>query len=170
MAARHPHSILRVGQGFDVHALTSGRPLLLGGVHVPHDLGLAGHSDGDALLHAIVDAILGAAVLGDIGQHFPSDDPRYEGAASADLARSAIEAARAAGWMLVNVDATVIAQAPRLASHLPAMRTAIAAALGASEDAVNVKAKTADHLGALGREEGVAALAVVLMERATDSA
>jgi 2-C-methyl-D-erythritol 2,4-cyclodiphosphate synthase len=117
-----------------------------------------------------VDDILGAAGLGDIGQHFPSDDPRYAGAASADLVRTVMEAARAVGWVVVNVDATVIAQAPRLAPHLPAMRAAIATALGASEDTVNVKAKTADHLGALGREEGIAALAVVLLQRAADSA
>ena len=156
---------LRVGQGFDVHAFAPGRPLILGGVRIAHDAGLAGHSDGDALLHALADAVLGASGLGDIGQRFPSDDPRYAGVASEEIIRTVVAEVCSAGWMPVNVDTTVIAQAPRLVAYVPAMRTKIAELLGLDVAAVGVKAKTADHLGALGRHEGLAALAVVLLER-----
>ena len=162
-----PYPLPRVGSGFDCHALAPGRRLVLGGVEIPHDSGLAGHSDGDALAHAVIDALLGAAARGDVGQWFPSSDARWAGADSVDvLLRTVIETLRAEGWALVNVDATIVAQRPRLAQHLPAMRERLAPVLGLPLDAVSVKATTTDHLGALGRGEGIAAQAVALLVRA----
>jgi 2-C-methyl-D-erythritol 2,4-cyclodiphosphate synthase len=153
----------RVGQGFDAHRLVAGRPLLLGGVHVPYERGLEGHSDGDCLLHAVCDALLGAAAAGDLGALFPSRDPKWKDAKSLvflDEVRRVLEERR---LVVVNVDATVIAQAPALAAHLAAMRETIATHLGVGPDAVSVKAKSTDGLGALGRVEGIAAQAVVLL-------
>ena len=154
---------MRIGQGFDVHALVPGRKLILGGVTVTHDKGLDGHSDADALLHAITDALLGAAALGDIGRHFPDTDPRYKGADSRVLLRDAAAKVKAAGFDVMNIDSTVIAQAPKLAAHIPAMAANIAADLGLERSQVNVKAKTFEKLGTLGRGEGIAAEAVVLL-------
>jgi 2-C-methyl-D-erythritol 2,4-cyclodiphosphate synthase len=158
---------LRVGTGLDVHPLAAGPRLVLGGVTIPHPEGLAGHSDGDALTHAVIDAVLGAAARGDIGQWFPSDDPRHRDADSLGLLRTVAETLRTEGWQMVNVDATVIAQRPRLAEHIPAMRANLAGVLGLSPDDVSVKATTTDHLGALGRGEGIAAQAVALLVRTT---
>ncbi|WP_374476714.1 2-C-methyl-D-erythritol 2,4-cyclodiphosphate synthase [Zoogloea sp.] len=155
----------RIGQGFDVHALVPGRPLIIGGVTIPFSKGLLGHSDADVLLHTITDAVLGAAGLGDIGRHFPDTDPRFEGVDSRVLLREAAAAARAAGWVTVNVDATVIARAPRILPHVPAMVTNIAADLGVDPAVVNVKGKTTEKLGFTGRGEGIAAQAVALMAR-----
>jgi len=154
---------LRVGQGFDVHALVTGRPLIIGGVQVPFERGLLGHSDADVLLHAITDALLGAAGLGDIGRHFPDTDARFAGADSRMLLRAALDRVRAAGWGVVNVDATIIAQAPKMAPHIPAMCAAIAQDLGVAPACVNVKAKTTERLGFTGRGEGIAAEAVCLL-------
>jgi 2-C-methyl-D-erythritol 2,4-cyclodiphosphate synthase len=156
---------LRVGQGFDVHALVEGRKLILGGVEIPHVTGLLGHSDADVLLHAISDALLGAAALGDIGRHFPDTDAAYAGADSRVLLRSVLARLRAAGWRVVNVDATVIAQAPKLAPHIPVMVGYIAADLEIDRERVNVKATTTEHLGFTGRREGIAAQAVCLLTR-----
>lgn len=156
----------RVGQGYDVHALTPGRKLILGGVLIPHHLGLLGHSDADALLHAITDAILGGAGLGDIGGMFPDTGSQWEGADSRTLLRAAMDAVRNAGWQVGNIDATVIAQAPRVAPHVEAMRANIAADLGISPSEVNVKGKTNERLGFEGRGEGIAAHAVALLVRA----
>ncbi len=156
----------RVGTGFDVHALVEGRPLILGGVTIPHPRGLLGHSDGDALLHAVANALLGAAALGDIGQHFPSSDPRYAGANSGLLLAEVLRKVRDAGWRPVNVDSTLIAQRPLMAPHVPAMRANLAALLGLDRGAVSVKATTTDRLGFPGREEGIAAQAIVLVESA----
>ncbi|NJD35248.1 MAG: 2-C-methyl-D-erythritol 2,4-cyclodiphosphate synthase [Betaproteobacteria bacterium] len=153
----------RVGQGYDVHALAPGRKLILGGVHIPHPLGLLGHSDADALLHAITDAILGGAGLGDIGGMFPDTGSQWEGADSRSLLRAAMNAVRSAGWQVGNVDATVIAQAPRIAPHVKAMCANIAADLGIAATEVNVKGKTNERLGFEGRGEGIAAHAVVLL-------
>ena len=155
---------MRVGNGFDVHALVAGRPLILGGVTIPHDRGLAGHSDADVLLHAIADAILGALALGDIGGHFPDTDPRWRGADSRALLRHVYALAFAAGWGIGNVDATVIAQAPRIAPHVPAMRANLASDLNCDETRVSVKATTTERLGFTGREEGIGALATVLLQ------
>ncbi|MDQ2139643.1 2-C-methyl-D-erythritol 2,4-cyclodiphosphate synthase [Alcaligenaceae bacterium B3P038] len=155
----------RVGQGFDVHALVDGRPLIIGGVTIPHTQGLAGHSDADVLLHAITDAVLGAAGLGDIGRHFPDTDPAYLGADSRVLLREAMRRVAEKGWAVVNVDATVHAQAPKIGPHASAMVANIAADLGIAPDAVNVKAKTNEALGFLGRKEGIAATVVALIER-----
>jgi 2-C-methyl-D-erythritol 2,4-cyclodiphosphate synthase len=154
----------RIGQGYDVHCLVPGRKLILGGVEIPHDKGLLGHSDADALLHALTDALLGAAGLGDIGRHFPDTDPRFHGADSRELLREARRRVLAAGWRPVNADATVIAQAPRLAAHIPAMVVLIAADLELPPEAVNVKGKTNETLGYLGRGEAIEAQAVVLVE------
>lgn len=154
---------MRVGQGYDVHRLVPGRKLILGGVEIAHPLGLAGHSDADALLHAICDALLGAAALGDIGRHFPDSDPKYRGANSRALLRDVARRLAAGGWRVVNVDATVIAQAPRLAAHMPQMVANIASDLEITADAVNVKATTTERLGYLGRGEGIAAQAVALI-------
>ena len=156
----------RVGQGYDVHRLVKGRKLILGGVEIPHETGLLGHSDADALLHAITDALLGAVALGDIGRHFPDTDPRFAGVDSRELLREAVRRVRASGWQPVNADATVIAQAPKLAAYVPAMVATIAADLGLTPEAVNVKAKTNETLGYLGRGEAIEAQAVVLVEHA----
>ena len=154
---------MRVGQGFDVHALVPGRRLTIGGVDIPFERGLLGHSDGDVLLHAICDALLGAAGLGDIGQHFPDTDGRFEGANSLGLLREAGQRLTALRWSVVNVDATIIAQAPKMAPHISAMRANLASDLGIAADAVNIKAKTTDQLGFVGRGEGIAADAVALL-------
>ena len=154
----------RVGQGFDAHALVPGRKLVIGGVEIPFERGLAGRSDADVLLHAVSDALLGAAGLGDIGKHFPDIDPRYEGANSGALLTAVGERVRAAGFEILNVDCTIIAQAPRMGPHKVQMASNIAACLHLSPDRVNVKAKTTEHLGFLGRGEGIAALAVALIE------
>lgn len=153
----------RVGQGFDVHALVEGRPLIIGGVAIPHTHGLAGHSDADVLLHAVTDALLGAAGLGDIGRHFPDTDPAYKGADSRRLLRDAYQKVGDAGWRVVNIDATVHAQAPKIGPHAPAMVANIAADLGLDPGAVNIKAKTNEGLGHLGRKEGIAATVVALL-------
>jgi 2-C-methyl-D-erythritol 2,4-cyclodiphosphate synthase len=153
----------RIGNGFDVHALVSGRRLVLGGVGIPFERGLEGHSDADVLLHAICDAILGAIGDGDIGRHFPDTDAVYEGADSRELLRLVWKRARAAGFVLGNVDSTVIAQAPRLASYIPQMVAHIAADLEATTAQVNVKATTTEGLGFAGRGEGIAAMASVLL-------
>lgn len=155
---------MRTGIGYDIHPLERGRPLVVGGVRIEHEAGLAGHSDGDVLTHALIDALLGAAALGDIGAHFPPGDPRYAGAKSLDLLRQAVELVRSAGFRIVNIDATVIAEAPKLAPHIESMRSNLAGALGIAIDAVSVKATTADQLGALGRGEGIAALAIALLD------
>ena len=155
---------MRIGHGFDAHRFADGRALRLGGVDIPYDRGLAGHSDGDALVHAIIDALLGAAALGDIGGMFPSSDERWRGADSLDLLTRACNRVRDAGWRIQNVDATVIAQAPRLADHLTVMRSAIAERLKIDITAVSVKATTTDEMGFAGRGEGIAAAAVVLLE------
>ena len=156
---------MRIGQGFDAHAFREGGRLVLGGVGIPHDRGLAAHSDGDVLLHALCDALLGAAGLGDIGRHFPDSDPQYAGIDSRVLLRSTVEKVAARGWRVVNVDLTLIAQAPRLSPYVDTMRGNIAADLDVDTDAVNVKATTTEGLGFTGREEGIAALAVVLLDR-----
>ena len=155
----------RIGQGFDVHALVPGRALVIGGVTIPHERGLDGHSDADVLLHAITDALLGAAGLGDIGRHFPDTDPQWRGADSVLLLRTVAGLVRDAGYQVVNLDATIIAQAPKMAPHIPAMNAAIAAAIGIEVSAVNVKAKTTERLGFAGRGEGIAAEAIALIER-----
>jgi len=154
---------MRIGQGFDVHALVPGRKLVIGGVDIPFERGLAGHSDADVLLHAICDALIGAAGLGDIGTHFPDTDPRYHGADSRGLLRAVAGLLAGRSFRVVNVDATIIAQAPKMALHIPQMRANIAADLGIDTGSVNVKAKTAERLGSLGREEGIAAEAVALI-------
>jgi 2-C-methyl-D-erythritol 2,4-cyclodiphosphate synthase len=154
---------MRIGNGFDVHALVSGRALILGGVTIAHPRGLAGHSDADVLLHALADAILGALALGDIGRHFPDSDARWKNADSRVLLRHVAGLAAAAGYRIGNVDVTVIAQAPRLAPHVPAMRANIAEDLACDVDCVSVKATTTEHLGFTGRGEGIAALATVLL-------
>ncbi len=158
---------MRIGQGFDVHALVAGRPLIIGGVTIAYEKGLDGHSDADVLLHAVTDAILGAAGLGDIGRHFPDTDERYRGADSRTLLRTAAAKVRAAGYRIGNVDATIIAQAPKMAPHIPAMVKNIAADLRIPSGCVNVKAKTTERLGFTGRGEGIAAEAVALVERQT---
>jgi 2-C-methyl-D-erythritol 2,4-cyclodiphosphate synthase len=153
----------RIGQGYDVHALVPGRKLILGGVEIPHPVGLLGHSDADVLLHAITDAILGAAALGDIGRMFPDTDARYSGADSRVLLREAMAAVRTAGWRVGNVDATIVAQAPKIAPHVSAMADNIAADLGIQAGCVNIKGKTHERLGFEGRQEGIVAQAVVLL-------
>lgn len=158
-----PRLPFRIGQGWDIHALVEGRPLVLGGVHIPSDKGLLGHSDADALLHAITDALLGGAGLGDIGQHFPDTDDRFKGADSVQLLCQAAQRVRERGWEIGNIDATVIAQAPRLAPHIPAMCERIAAALALAPEQVNVKAKTAEKMGPVGEGKAMQAQAVVLL-------
>ncbi len=153
----------RIGHGFDAHQLAEGYELVLGGVQIPYARGLAGHSDGDVLLHAIASALLGALGLGDLGAHFPSSDPRWSGVASAEFVRHALALARERGYALGNLDATVIAERPRLAPHQAAMRGNVAELLGASEADVNLKLTSTDSLGAIGRGEGIAAHAVVLL-------
>lgn len=157
---------LRIGEGWDVHALVAGRPLVLGGVTVPFHLGLLGHSDADVLLHAITDALLGAAALGDIGRHFPDTDAAFQGADSMVLLVEAARRVRAAGWAIGNIDSTVIAQAPKLMPHIPAMCARIAEGLGLALDQVNVKAKTAEKLGPVGLGQAMEARAVVLLVHA----
>lgn len=154
---------LRIGEGWDVHALVPGRRLVLGGVEIAHTAGLLGHSDADVLLHAITDAVLGAAGLGDIGRHFPDTDPRFKGADSAALLAEAVRRVREQGWALVNVDSTIVAQAPRLAPHMPEIVASVARALGLPPGQVNVKAKTAEKLGPVGQGQSIEARAVVLL-------
>ncbi len=157
--------MIRVGIGYDLHRLESGRPLILGGVRVPHEKGLAGHSDADVLAHAITDALLGAAALGNIGQHFPDTDPRYRDADSMQLLRNVVSMVTEQGYHIVNVDSNVIAQQPKLNLHLDAIRASLANGLGLSVDAVSVKAKTNEHVGPEGRGEAISAQAMVLLER-----
>ncbi len=157
---------LRIGEGWDIHRLVTGRPLVLGGITVPHTHGLLGHSDADALLHAITDALLGAAALGDIGRHFPDTDERFKGADSGVLLAEAARRVREAGYEIVNLDSTVIAQAPKLAPHIPAMVERIAALLGLAPSQVNVKAKTAEKMGPVGQGDAIEARAVALLARA----
>jgi len=154
---------IRIGHGFDVHAFAEGRRLIIGGVDIPHSRGLLGHSDADVLLHAICDALLGAAALGDIGKHFPDSDARFKGIDSRKLLRHVVALLAGRGWKVGNVDATLIAQAPKMAPHIPSMREHIAEDLGIAADQVNVKATTTEHLGFTGREEGIAAEAVCLI-------
>lgn len=155
----------RIGEGWDVHALVPGRKLVIGGVEIPHPMGLLGHSDADVLLHAITDALLGAAALGDIGSHFPDTDAVFRGADSAVLLAEATRRVRAAGYEIGNIDSTVIAQAPRLAAHIPSMRASIAAAVQVAEAQVNVKAKTAERLGPVGQGLAIEARAAALLFR-----
>ncbi|CAG0926825.1 MAG: 2-C-methyl-D-erythritol 2,4-cyclodiphosphate synthase [Rhodocyclaceae bacterium] len=157
---------MRIGQGFDVHALVPGRKLVVGGVDIPFERGLLGHSDADVLLHAVTDALLGAAGLGDIGRHFPDNDARFKDADSRQLLREAARLIEWAGYRVANVDATVIARAPRMAPHVAAMAANIATDLGIGAGCVNIKAKTTENLGFAGRGEGIAAQAVALIERA----
>lgn len=157
--------MMRVGQGSDIHALVAGRKLIIGGVEIAHERGLLGHSDADVLLHAIIDALLGAAGLGDIGRHFPDTDERYRGADSRVLLRATRDMLQGAGWRIVNVDSTINAQRPKMAPHIPAMVACIAADLGLAETAVNVKAKTGERLGFVGREEGISCDAIALIDR-----
>lgn len=157
---------IRVGEGWDIHALVVGRPLVLGGVTIAHTHGLLGHSDADALLHAITDALFGAAALGDIGRHFPDTDPAFRGADSARLLAEAARRVRAAGWEIGNVDATIVAQAPKMAPHIPAMCARIAEVLGVAPSQVNVKAKTAEKMGPVGEGRAIEARAVCLLGRA----
>ena len=156
---------MKIGQGFDIHALVEGRKLIIGGVDIPYERGLAGHSDADVLIHAICDALIGAAGLGDIGTLFPDTDPKYEGADSRNLLRAVSDLLETSGFRVVNVDATIIAQAPKMSPHIGRMRENIAADLGVTASEVNVKAKTAERLGALGRGEGIAAEAVALISK-----
>ena len=155
---------MRVGQGFDVHALVTGRALIIGGVTIPYEKGLDGHSDADVLLHAVCDALLGAAALGDIGRHFPDTDSRYKGADSRVLVREVASLLRSGGYDVLSLDSTIIAQAPKMAPHIPAMIANIAADLGIDPGRVNVKAKTTERLGFTGRGEGIAAEAIALVE------
>jgi 2-C-methyl-D-erythritol 2,4-cyclodiphosphate synthase len=155
----------RIGQGYDCHQLTEGRKLILGGVEIPHVKGLLGHSDADALLHAITDAILGAAALGDIGKHFPDTDAAFKGADSRVLLREAARRVKATGYDIGNIDCTIIAQRPKMAPHIPQMAANIAEDLGITVGQVNVKAKTNERMGYLGREEGINAEAVALLIR-----
>lgn len=157
---------IRVGHGFDVHALVEGRRLVLGGVQIPHAQGLAGHSDADVLIHALCDAILGAAGLGDIGRHFPDTDERYRGVDSSDLLRSVLQKAADAGWQVGNADITVVAQVPKLAPYIESMRTHLATLCQVGVQQLNVKATTTERLGFIGREQGIAAHAVVLLHSA----
>ena len=157
--------MLRIGQGYDIHPLVEGRPLLIGGEEIPFDRGLEGHSDGDVLLHALGDAILGASGLGDLGDHFPPSDPQWKGADSIGLLQRIVELASKKGFTIANVDLCVIAEVPKLAPYRESIRSRIAATLSIPIDAVGLKATTNERLGAIGREEGIAALAVVLLEK-----
>lgn len=156
---------LRIGEGWDIHALVPGRPLVLGGIVIPHDRGLLGHSDADALLHAITDALLGAAGLGDIGRHFPDTDPAFHGADSGRLLQVALQRVREAGWEPVNVDSTIVAQAPKMAPHIGAMRARTAQLLGLPLERVNVKAKTAERMGPVGEGLAIETRAACLLAR-----
>ena len=158
---------MRIGQGYDVHRLVAERPLILGGIEIPYEKGLLGHSDADVLLHAISDALLGAAALGDIGAHFPDSDPAYRGADSAELLRAVGNLLRAAGYEIGNIDSTVVCQAPKLAPHIASMRARIAEVLALPTEAVSVKASTEEHMGFTGRGEGIAAHAVCLLTERT---
>jgi 2-C-methyl-D-erythritol 2,4-cyclodiphosphate synthase len=155
----------RVGNGVDVHCLVAGRPLMLGGVHVPHDRGLLGHSDGDCAIHALCDALLGAVAAGDMGAHFPSSDPQWKDAPSSRFLEHAVRLVTERGWTVQNADLTIVAEAPRLAPHVPKMRAELSRLLALPLDAVSVKAKSADGTGAIGGGEAIAALATVLVER-----
>jgi len=157
--------MIRVGSGFDVHAFGSGDHVMLGGLRVPHEAGVIAHSDGDVLLHALTDALLGAGGLGDIGQYFPDSDPRWRGAASGQFLRHAVSLLQQAGYQVINADLTLLCEAPRLSAHRAAIRESIATLLGVAVDAVNLKATTTEKMGFLGRREGIAAEAVVLIER-----
>jgi 2-C-methyl-D-erythritol 2,4-cyclodiphosphate synthase len=161
--------VIRTGIGIDTHRLEPGRPLILGGVRIPHELGLAGHTDADVLAHAVIDALLGAAGDGDIGQHFPDTDPRYAGADSLELLRTVVERLVGRGLAIRHVDATVMMERPKLAPHRGAIQASLAGALRVPEDAVNVKATTGEGMGFVGRGEGVAALAVATVEAATNA-
>ena len=165
VAAAVPAVPFRIGQGYDLHVLVEGRPLIIGGVHVEHPLGLAGHSDADVLAHAITDALLGAAGLGDIGHHFPDTDPAFRGADSLVLLKEAMAAVRARGWQLGNIDATIIAQQPKMKPWLPGMITALSGAIGCDPAQINLKAKTNEKVGTVGRCESIAALASALLVR-----
>ena len=158
---------MRIGQGYDVHRLVAERPLILGGIEIPYEKGLLGHSDADVLLHAISDALLGAAALGDIGAHFPDSDPAYRGADSAELLRAVGDLIRAAGYEIGNIDSTVVCQAPKLAPHIASMRARIAEVLALPVGVVSVKASTEEHMGFTGRGEGIAAHAVCLLTERT---
>ena len=155
----------RIGQGYDVHRLTEGRKLILGGAEIPWEKGLLGHSDADVLTHAVMDALLGAAAMGDIGRHFPDSDPRYEGADSLALLREVVRLLDGDGWEIVNIDSTIVAQRPKLAARIPEMREKIADAAGIDISRVNVKATTEEKLGFTGREEGISAQAVALLHK-----
>lgn len=157
--------MIRVGFGFDVHRLVEGRELWLGGVHIPHSVGALGHSDADVLLHALCDALLGAAGLGDIGQHFPDTDAKWKGADSKVLLRAVVALLAEKGWAVGNVDCTLILERPKIMPHVPAMRAAIAPLLGIDQDAVSIKATTNEKMGFVGREEGVSAHAVALIQK-----
>lgn len=159
---------IRIGHGYDVHRLVCGRQLILGGVNIPHTTGLLGHSDADVLAHAVADALLGAAALGDIGKHFPDTDPRYKGADSLLLLTRVTDLLHQAGYQIGNVDATILAQQPKLAPHIPAMRHHLAQAMGISEDSISVKATTEEGLGFTGAQQGIAAHAVCLIVRTSD--
>ena len=165
MSARIKPPFWRIGEGWDTHALVVGRKLVLGGVEIPHTHGLFGHSDADALCHAITDALFGAAALGDIGFHFPDTDAQYKGADSIALLAEAARRVRAAGWAIANVDSTIIAQAPKMAPHVLAMRQRVAQALGVGVDQVSVKAKTAEGMGPVGRFEAIETRAVCLLQK-----
>jgi 2-C-methyl-D-erythritol 2,4-cyclodiphosphate synthase len=153
----------RIGEGWDVHALVAGRKLVLGGVEIPHSMGLLGHSDADALLHAITDALLGAAALGDIGTHFSDTDPQFKGADSMVLLVEAVRRVQAKGYRIGNIDSTIIAQAPKMMPHIPAMRARIAGALGLDVEQINIKAKTAEKMGPVGLGQSIEARAVALL-------
>lgn len=155
---------IRIGQGMDIHQLVEGRPLIIGGVTIPHEKGLLGHSDADVLLHAICDALLGAAALGDIGRHFSDTDPRYKNIDSRVLLRNVYTLLQHQHYTIINIDATIVAQAPKMAPHIPGMIENIAQDLQIPVGAINIKAKTAEHLGALGRKEGIATQVVCLIE------
>lgn len=157
--------MIRIGQGYDVHQLVVDRPLIIGGIEIPYEKGLLGHSDADVLLHTITDAILGSLALGDIGKHFPDTDPEWKGADSAKLLAAVWEMVRDRGYRLGNLDATIIAQKPKMAPYIPAMRERIAELLDAEVDQINVKATTTEQLGFTGRGEGIASMAVVLLQK-----
>lgn len=164
MSSPRPQTRLRIGEGWDIHRLVEGRPLVLGGITIPHDRGLLGHSDADALAHAVTDAVLGAAALGDIGAHFPDTDAQWRGADSARLLAEAVRRVRATGYEIVNIDSTVIAQSPRLRPWIDAMRAALAIAAGVDVAQVSIKAKTAEGLGPVGERLAIEARAIVLLE------
>ena len=160
---------MRVGMGYDVHKLVEGRDLILGGVKIPHTLGLLGHSDADVLLHAVMDALLGAAALGDIGKHFPDTDPQYKGISSIKLLEHVTKLIEEKGYIVENIDATIIAQKPKMAPHIPQMRANMAKAMGINESQLNIKATTEEKLGFTGREEGIASQAICLLNERKES-